>query len=287
MKTVVSLPTQWLAPAKLNLFLHITSRRSDGYHCLQTIFQFLDYCDVLHFNIRGDGQLSCQSTAIDISPEQDLVFKAARLLKQYSDTTLGVDIKVEKKIPLGGGLGGGSSDAATTLLALNKLWQLHLSSTILLQLALKLGADVPIFIYGRAAWAEGVGEKLQPVEKYLKEPWYVVIHPGCHVSTAEIFSAPDLTRNLSPIKIGDFLAGRSCNVCEVVVRKRYFVVNQALNWLNQHGVARLTGTGACLFAAFDNANAAYAVLAQLPSKWDGFVAAGKNLSPALNRLTTC
>jgi len=275
------LPSRWLAPGKLNLFLHITARRPDGYHCLQTIFQFIDYCDVLHFNIRSDGQLSCQSTATDILPEQDLAFKAASLLQHYSGTTLGVDIKVEKKIPLGGGLGGGSSDAATTLLALNKLWQLHLSSAILSQLALKLGADVPIFIYGRAAWAEGIGEKLQPVEKYLKQPWYVVIHPGCQVSTAEIFSAQDLTRNLLPIKIDDFLAGQSSNVCEGVVRNRYPVVGQALDWLNQYSTAQLTGTGACLFAAFETAEAASAVLAQLPSKWHGFVAAGKNLSPAI------
>ncbi len=272
--------TRWLAPAKLNLFLHITSRRADGYHNLQTIFQFIDYSDILCFNTRPDGQLSCVSTAKNLPPEQDLVLRAARLLKQYSGTSLGADIQVEKKLPMGGGLGGGSSDAATTLLALNQLWQLQLPSATLAQLGLRLGADVPVFVHGHAAWAEGVGDSLTPVD--LEEPWYLVIHPGCHVSTAKIFSADDLTRDAFCITIRDFLAGHSQNVCEPVVRRRYRAVGQALDWLNQYRQARLTGTGACLFAAFESQAAANAVLAELPSMWHGFVAQGKIISPALN-----
>ncbi|MDM8567194.1 4-(cytidine 5'-diphospho)-2-C-methyl-D-erythritol kinase [Candidatus Halobeggiatoa sp. HSG11] len=267
----------WPAPAKLNLFLHITSRRKDGYHCLQTIFQFLDYCDILHFQLRKDGQLSCKSTLKDLEPEQDLTLKAANLLKQYSNTSLGVDIQVEKKIPVGGGLGGGSSDAATALLALNKIWQLDLSLDVLAQLGLKLGADIPVFIYGRAAWAEGIGELLTPIE--LEEPWYLVVHPGCHVSTAKIFNAKDLTRNSFPIIMQDFVAGKSTNVCEAVVCKLYPSVAEAIDWLNKLSPTRMTGTGACLFAKFENNSQADAVLKQLPDKWQGFIAQGKNISP--------
>ncbi|MEN8218325.1 MAG: 4-(cytidine 5'-diphospho)-2-C-methyl-D-erythritol kinase [Pseudomonadota bacterium] len=266
----------YLAPAKLNLFLHITSQRADGYHNLQTIFQFLDFCDDLYFNVRPDGCLSCQSS---VPPEQDIVLRAARLLKQYTGTSLGADIRVEKKIPIGGGLGGGSSDAATTLLALNQHWQLQLSSDTLAHLGLSLGADVPVFVHGHAAWAEGIGESLKPIE--LDEPWYLVIHPGCHVSTAEIFSTKDLTRDAKYITIRDFIAGQSSNVCENVVRRRYPQVGQALDWLNQYSPARLTGTGACLFARFESRAQAHAVLAQLPTVWNGFVARGKNNSPGL------
>jgi len=272
--------TRWLAPAKLNLFLHITSRRTDGYHNLQTIFQFIDYCDVLYFKTRTDGQLSCQSTEKSLRPEQDLVWQAARLLQTNSGTSLGADIRVEKKIPMGGGLGGGSSDAATTLLALNQLWQLEWPQTKLAEIGLSLGADVPVFVHGQAAYAEGVGESLIPIEE-LKEPWYLVIHPDCHVSTAEIFSAPDLTRDQIPVTIRAFFAGHCQNICEPVVRSRYPQIGQALDWLNQFRPARLTGTGACLFAAFESEAAANAVLAQLPSQWHGFVALGKNISPAL------
>jgi 4-diphosphocytidyl-2-C-methyl-D-erythritol kinase len=273
----------WLAPAKLNLFLHITSRRKDGYHNLQTIFQFLDYCDVLYFNTRSDGQLLCQSSAKDLPKEQDLVLRAAHLLKQKSGTPYGTEIRVEKKIPMGGGLGGGSSDAATTLLALNQLWQLKWSYSQLAELGLSLGADVPVFVHGHAAWAEGVGELLTPI--ILKESWYLVIHPGCHVSTQEIFLASDLTRNAFPITIREFLANRSQNVCEPVVRRRYPEIGQALDWLNQYSQARLTGTGACIFAAFDSQNAAKSVQKKLPKKWQGFVAQGKNISPAQQSFT--
>jgi len=270
--------TTWPAPAKLNLFLHITSRRADGYHCLQTIFQFLDYNDVLNFKLRADGHLSCKSTLKTLAPEHDLTLKAANLLKQYSKTLLGADIQVEKKIPVGGGLGGGSSDAATALLALNQLWQLDLSLDTLAKLGLKLGADVPVFIYGHAAWAEGVGEILTPIQ--LAEPWYLVIHPGCHVATAKIFNAKDLTRDSFPITIRDFTASKSINVCEIVVRKRYPQVAEAIDWLGQYSSARMTGTGACLFAKFESYAKANIVLEQLPAKWQGFIAQGRNISPA-------
>jgi len=270
--------SSYLAPAKLNLFLHITARRADGYHCLQTIFQFLDYCDTLNFTVRSDGQLTCCSTAKNLPPEQDIVLRTARLLKQYSDTPLGVDIQVEKKIPMGGGLGGGSSDAATTLMALNDLWQLQLPIATLLQLGLTLGADVPVFVQGHAAWAEGIGEILTPVE--LTECWYLVIHPRCAVSTAQIFNDPDLIRDMSPITFADFLAGQSRNICETVVCRRYPLVKEALNWLNQYHPARLTGTGACVFAGFDHIEQAQTVFAQLPVQWVGFIAQGKNVSPS-------
>ncbi len=275
--------SSYLAPAKLNLFLHITSQRADGYHCLQTIFQFLDFCDVLYFNTRSDGYLCCESSAENLAREEDLVLRAAYLLKQYSGTTLGVDIRVEKKIPMGGGLGGGSSDAATPLLALNQLWQLQLSSVKLAQLGLSLGADIPVFIQGQAAWAEGIGESLTPIE--LEEPWYLVIDPKCPVSTAKIFSAKDLTRDTRPITINEFMAGQTTNVCEKVVRHRYPQVGQALDWLSQYRPARLTGTGACLFARFESRAQADAVLACLPSIWQGFVAKGKNISPTFSQLT--
>jgi 4-diphosphocytidyl-2-C-methyl-D-erythritol kinase len=274
---------QGLAPAKLNLFLHITSRRANGYHNLQTIFQFIDYCDVLEFAYRSDGQLLYESTAQDLPKEQDLVLRAARLLQQHSNTSKGADIQVVKKIPMGGGLGGGSSDAATTLLALNKLWQLQLSPTQLAKLGLHLGADVPVFVHGHAAWAEGVGESLTPVN--LKEPWYLVVNPNCQISTKKIFLAQDLTRDAFPITIREFVAGRSRNVCEPVVRQLYPQVGQALDWLAQYNQARLTGTGACIFAAFETQSQAETVLEQLPNQWQGFVAQGKNISPALKEFT--
>ena len=227
-------------------------------------------------------QLSCISSAA-IPPEQDLVLRAARLLKHYTGTSQGVHIHVHKKIPIGGGLGGGSSDAATTLLALNQLWQLHLPLNVLTQLGLQLGADVPVFIQGHAAWAEGIGEILTPI--VLDEPWYLVIHPGCQVSTAQIFSDPDLTRDASPVTLEEFLANQCTNVCEHVVRKLYPTVGAALDWLNQYSLAHLTGTGACLFARFKSREQAYMILSQLPNIWQGFIAQGKNISPAMQGFT--
>lgn len=268
----------WLAPAKLNLFLHITGRCANGYHCLQTIFQFLDYADILHFHLQDDDKILCDSSA-NIPPTEDLTVRAATILKNYTQTKQGIHIQVEKKLPIGAGLGGGSSNAATTLLALNQLWQCHLPLTTLAALGLNLGADVPIFINGQTAWAEGVGEKLSPLP-HLPEPWYLIVNPNCQIATGKIFSDPGLTRNMLPITMRDFLEGKTKNVCEPIVRQRYPEVAEALDWLNQRRQARLTGTGACIFAAFDDQRQAQAQLQNLPKKWQGFVAQGKNQSPA-------
>lgn len=274
----------WPAPAKLNLFLHITGRRADGYHLLQSVFQFLDYCDDIHFTVRADGAIIRGSELPGVPAEQDLVVRAARLLQQASGSPLGAEIRVVKRLPMGGGLGGGSSDAATTLVALNHLWSCGLSSLELAALGLRLGADVPVFIHGHAAWAEGVGEQLTPVE--LPEPWFLVLIPAVSVSTAEIFGAAELTRNSPPITIRAFLAGEGGNVCETVVRSRYPAVAAALDWLGQYGTARMTGTGACVFAAFESEVLAQQAFAQRPDEWHGFVARGRNRSPLHERLAS-
>ncbi len=273
-------PTTWPAPAKLNLFLHITGKREDGYHLLQSVFQFLDYGDEITIECREDGQLRRLNELPGVPPEQDLVIRAAQLLKQHSDTPLGANIKVDKRIPMGGGLGGGSSDAATILVALNHIWQLNFPTEELATLGLQLGADVPVFVHGHAAWAEGVGEILEPVE--LPEPWYLVIIPPVEVSTAEIFSDPQLTRDCRAIKIRDFLAGEGGNVCQPVAASHYPEIAQALTWLGQFAEAKMTGTGSCIFAAFDNEVQANEVYRQLPETWRGFVAKGSNRS-ALHR----
>jgi 4-diphosphocytidyl-2-C-methyl-D-erythritol kinase len=279
----------WPAPAKLNLFLHITGRRSDGYHDLQTAFQFLDYGDKLRFNTRDDGQVHRVNELADVPEAQDLVVRAAKLLQAETGCHQGVDIQVEKILPLGGGLGGGSSDAATTLVALNQLWRLGLDENQLAALGLSLGADVPVFVRGRAAWAEGVGEHLEPVDP--PEPWYVVLAPDVRVSTAELFGDPQLTRDAQPIKIRGFLewlesqtgtgvdAWPFCNVFEPVVRAKYPEIDAALSWLGQHAPARLTGTGGCVFAAFDSEQQARKISAQAKGRWQNFVAAGCNRSP--------
>lgn len=269
--------TVWPAPAKLNLFLHITGRRADGYHELQTVFQFLDYGDELRFSPRADGVIR-RATDIDGVPEaDDLIVRAARLLQAEAGCTQGVDIAIHKRLPMGGGLGGGSSDAATTLVALNFLWGVGLSEDRLAQLGLTLGADVPVFVRGRAAWAEGVGEQLTPVE--LPEPWYVVLAPAAHVATARLFSDPQLTRDMPPIKIRGFLAGEGCNVFEPLVRAGYPEVDAALSWLAQAAPARMTGTGACVFAAFDTEREARRVAASAQGRWPAIVARGRNRSP--------
>jgi len=272
---------RWPAPAKLNLFLHITGRRADGYHLLQTVFQFLDYGDELTFQLRDDGEVRRLSELPGVAQEQDLVVRAARLLLQHSGCSRGVDIEVDKRLPMGGGLGGGSSNAATTLVALNALCRLGYSIDELAALGLVLGADVPVFVHGTAAWAEGVGEALTPLsgENAPPEPWYLVIEPGCQVATAEVFNAPDLTRDCHPITISHFLAGQGINVCEAVVRKRFPPVANALDFLLKYAPARMSGTGACVFAAFDSEPQAQAVLALLPHGWRGFVARGLNCSP--------
>jgi 4-diphosphocytidyl-2-C-methyl-D-erythritol kinase len=274
--------TRWKAPAKLNLFLHVVGRRADGYHLLQTVFQFLDYADELIFRRREDGRLRRRGTLPGVDEDGDLVVCAARLLQRESGARMGVDIVIRKRLPVGGGLGGGSSDAATTLVALNQLWGTRLSQDELLKLGLTLGADVPVFLGGHAAWAEGIGECLQPVQ--LAQPWYLVIDAGVRVSTAAVFSDPELTRNCVRITIGEFMSGQASNVCEPVVRTRYPAVGSALDWLNRYAPARLTGTGGCVFAAFQNRVEAERTLALIPAQWQGFVAKGLNESPLLRQL---
>ncbi len=270
----------WPAPAKLNLFLHITGRRENGYHELQTIFQFIDLQDRLQFVVRGDGEITRSQGMVEVPPEQDLVVKAARLLQQQSGTVLGADISVEKVIPAGGGLGGGSSDAATTLVALNLLWKTGLDLEQLAALGVQLGADVPIFVRGVAAWAEGIGEELTPVDP--PQPWYLVVAPEVAVSTAEIFQSKELTRNTPKAKIRGSLPDGGRNDCEPVVVERHPEVGEVLQWLSRFGEARMTGTGSCIFAAFDCVEKAELAKAQLPEKWKGFVVKGINRSPLLD-----
>lgn len=278
--TAASPDEAWPAPAKLNLLLRVVGRRPDGYHRLQTVFQFIDRCDRLRFEVRADGRVRRTGGPDGVPEDEDLTVRAARLLQAAGGTRRGADIHLEKRLPAGGGLGGGSSDAATTLVALNRLWGLALPVERLAQLGLRLGADVPVFVRGRAAWAEGVGEELTPLE--LPCPWYLVVVPRVHVSTREVFAAPELTRNSPPITITDFLSGVRTNDCEPVVRARYPAVAQALDWLGGHGEARLTGTGGCVFAAYADRPQAEAVHAALPEGWDGFVARGRNRSPLLD-----
>ena len=269
------------APAKLNLFLHITGRRDDGYHLLQTVFQLLDYGDNLTLTRREDEQV-CRLTDLEGVPAQeDLVVKAARLLQQQcrsqQNAPLGVDISVDKVLPMGGGLGGGSSNAASVLVGLNQLWQCGLSQQALMRLGVQLGADVPVFIFGQSAWAEGVGERLEPVE--LPEKWFLVLKPPINVSTAKVFSNSQLRRDCPAITIRDFLAGQTENVCEQPVREMYPEVDQALTDLAQFGEARLTGTGACIYATFDSEAAAQHAFKALSAKWAGFIAKGMNQAP--------
>lgn len=274
----------WPAPAKLNLFLHVTGRRADGYHTLQSVFQFLDVADRIQLRPRPDGAIRLWTPLPGVAPDQDLTVRAARLLQTEAGSPAGADIRVDKRLPLGGGLGGGSSDAATVLVALNRLWGLGWSEDRLAALGLRLGADVPVFVRGRAAWAEGVGEQLTPID--LPEPWYVVLVPPVTVSTAEIFSASELTRNTPPLRIPAFLAGAGGNDCEPVVRACYPVVGRFLDWLSRYGRARLTGTGACVFAAFSERAEAQRVMERLPADWRGFVARGCNRSLLYEALGT-
>lgn len=274
------------APAKLNLFLHVVGRRDDGYHLLQTLFRFIDLSDTLHFTLREDGEVRRINALEGVPPEQDLCVRAARLLQQKTGTALGVDIEVEKHIPMGGGLGGGSSDAATTLLALNKLWQLGLSRESLMALGLTLGADVPVFVFGDNAFAEGVGERLQAYA--LPEAWYVVLCPPVHVPTAKIFTHSELTRNtismtMRALPTGQvFRAGRQAglnNDLQAVACKLYPEVAEHLAWLAQFAPAMMTGSGACVFAEFATEAEAKAVLQQLPPDMRGYVAHGLQQHP--------
>ncbi|MBI5450915.1 MAG: 4-(cytidine 5'-diphospho)-2-C-methyl-D-erythritol kinase [Gammaproteobacteria bacterium] len=274
----------WPAPAKLNLFLHVTGRRADGYHLLQTVFQFLDYGDTLDFLPRDDGVICRVPEIAGLPQPQDLVVRAAQQLRAVAGLTDGVTIRLAKRLPVGGGLGGGSSDAATVLCALNQLWRAGLSDAQLAQLGLALGADVPVFIHGQAAWAEGVGEMLQPID--IPERWYLVVVPPCQVPTREIFAAPELTRDCKPVKIDGFLSGKCRNVCEPVVFARYPLVRLAHDWLAQQaGHAYMSGTGASVFAIFDDRTQAEALRRMVPDGWAGFVARGCNRSPLQQRRT--
>ncbi len=274
----------WPAPAKLNLFLHITGRRADGYHELQTVFQLLDYGDRVRLRVRDDGQILRVTSMAGVPPEQDLTVRAARALQQHSGCPLGVDIEVDKRTPMGGGLGGGSSDAATVLVVLNRLWNLNLSTDSLAKLGLSLGADVPVFVRGESAWGEGVGERLTAVQ--LPETWFLVVSPGAHVSTVELFASPRLTRDARPITIRDYLAGAGSNVFEPLVRENYPAVNEAMTWLTQASgtPARMTGTGSSIFVAVESESRATQLLAKLPHGWQGFCARGVNRSPLLAQL---
>ena len=272
---------EFAAPAKINLFLHVVGRRPDGYHLLQTAFRLLGHGDTLSVDVRDDGAI-CRLHPVPGVPEHsDLCVRAALLLQSQARVREGVSITVTKRLPVGGGLGGGSSDAATVLLALNRLWKLNWRRTQLQELGLQLGADVPFFIFGRSAFAEGVGERLQPID--LPEAWYLVIEPLVSISTAEIFAAPELTRDTKPIKIPGFSAGwdleQGRNDLQPVVCRRYPQVAAALEWLSQFGMARMSGSGGCVFAPFAEEHAARAVLAELPAGWHGWVACGLDRHP--------
>ena len=289
---------RWLAPAKINLFLHILGRRDDGYHELQTLFQFLDLCDEIELDSRADGKICLTTSIADVPAEEDLTVRAARLLKDEYAVRAGVDITVQKSIPVAAGLGGGSSDCASVLVGLNQLWRLGLSLGELASLGGRLGADVPVFVKGRAAWGEGVGALLTPVT--LPEAWYLLIVPGCQVSTAEVFAAPALTRNSTPTTIRDSFGGvgaagepeadilhlleRTRNDCEALVRDRYPIVDAVFQWANRRGSARMTGTGGTVFIPADNQGQATQWLEQLPTGWQGFAAQGQNKSPTLEQV---
>lgn len=272
-----STPDGWPAPAKLNLFLHVLGRRADGYHRLQTLFQFLDYGDELRFELRRDGRIHRPVGDPAVPEDQDLSVRAARLLQSASACGQGVDIHLHKRTPIAAGLGGGSSDAATTLVVLNRLWGCGLSMDALASLGLQLGADVPVFVRGQAAWGEGIGEQLQAVEP--PEAWYAVLAPDVRVSTAEIFAAADLPRDHPPIGWQDYLAGAGGNDCTAVTCARYPAVAAALRWLETSAPARMSGTGAAVFAAFQSREAATAAIINAPAAWHRFVARGLNRSP--------
>lgn len=272
----------WPAPAKLNLFLHVVGRRPDGYHEIQTVFQLVDLADRLHIAPRADREIRRLDGPAEVPPEHDLCVRAARRLQEACHIGRGADIRLEKHIPIQGGLGGGSSDAATTLVALNEIWGLRLPPSLLAELGLGLGADIPFFVQGQTAWGEGVGERLTPLD--LPSKHYAIVFPGVGIPTAEIFQAPELTRKTPETTIRGFLKAGGRNDCEPVVTGRSPEVRRALAWLAARGEARMTGTGSCVFAAFDDRRAAKAALDGLPTGWRGFVARGLGRSPLQERL---
>ncbi|MCL6407600.1 4-(cytidine 5'-diphospho)-2-C-methyl-D-erythritol kinase [Dickeya dadantii] len=278
---------RWPSPAKLNLFLYITGRRPDGYHNLQTLFQFLDYGDTLTITPRQDQQIVLLTPLPGVPDEQNLAVRAARQLQDHCRQAglpfAGADISVDKRLPMGGGLGGGSSNAATVLVALNQLWGSRIPVDTLAALGLKLGADVPVFVHGHAAFAEGVGERLTPASP--PEKWYLVVHPGVSIPTPLIFADPDLTRDTPVRPLSQLLTQTFSNDCEAVARKRFREVEERLLWLLEYAPSRLTGTGACVFAEFDTESAARQVLNRAPEGLHGFVARGVNVSPLQRRLS--
>lgn len=267
----------WPSPAKLNLFLYITGQRANGYHELQTLFQFVDYGDSLGFTPRTDGQIVLTTPIAGVADDDNLVVRAARLLQSHCKTNLGADIALTKRIPMGGGLGGGSSNAATVLIALNMLWNCNLSDEQLAKLGVTLGADVPVFVMGHAAFAEGIGEVLHPVDP--EEKWYLVAHPGIHIPTPAIFGDPELIRNTPKRPINVLLSTAWTNDCQPIARKRFCEVEQLVSWLLEYAPSRMTGTGACVFAEFNSEHEAREVLRQVPAWVSGFVAKGVNVSP--------
>jgi len=281
--------TTWPAPAKLNLFLYITGRRADGYHNLQTLFQFLDYGDTLTIEVDDSGEITLLTPVAGVPDAQNLIVRAAALLRERAAAlgslpdAAGAKIAIEKRFPMGGGWGGGSSNAATVLVALNHLWQTGLSLGQLAELGLQLGADVPVFVHGFAAFAEGVGEQLTPVNP--AEKWYLVMHPGVSIATPLVFNDPELTRDTPAREISQLLSTEFHNDCEPVVRNRFREVEQLVSWLLEYAPSRLTGTGACVFAEFDTESAARQVLELAPKNLQGFVARGVNISPLHRRLS--
>ena len=275
-------PNTWLAPAKINLFLRITARRDDGMHELQTAFQFIDLCDELKFDLREDAQILRTSSFAGVPIDEDLCVRAAKLLQQTANVQRGVDIGLTKNIPMGGGLGGASSDAATALLVLNKIWGIEASEDDIAELGRRLGADVPVFVRGQAAWAEGIGEQLTPIE--LEECWYLIVNPDIHVSTAKMFAYSQLTRNCPQLTIRPPKPAEFGNVFEPIVRAQYPKINSVFEWLSQHGHPFLTGTGGCVIAAFADKSSAIKIQSRCPEGVTATIARGRNTSPLMAQL---
>ncbi|HDM8135056.1 TPA: 4-(cytidine 5'-diphospho)-2-C-methyl-D-erythritol kinase [Vibrio harveyi] len=274
---MIDLSTRWPSPAKLNLFLYINGRTENGYHELQTLFQFVDHGDELTIQANDSGEITISPEIEGVPLQDNLIWKAATALQRYAKCSYGAHIDLHKILPMGGGIGGGSSNAATTLVALNYLWQIHLSDDELAEIGLALGADVPVFVRGFAAFAEGVGEKLSPAHP--DEKWYLVVRPNVSIATADIFGHPDLTRNTPKRDLETLLNTPSVNDCEKIVRMLYPEVDKQLSWLLQYAPSRLTGTGSCVFAEFLSKSEAETILAQLSDKVSAFVAQGRNISP--------
>ncbi len=256
------------APAKLNLFLHVIGRRADGYHLLQSVFQLVDRCDTVWIKPDESGNVVRRNPLAGVPPETDLIWRAARLLLAQPGCSMGVTLDLDKRLPMGGGMGGGSSDAATVLLALNRLWGLNLSRKELMAIGLRLGADVPFFLFGCNAFVEGIGEIMTPVPS--EDAWYVVLHPAVHVPTPDIFRDPDLTRNTPAIKVRDLAAATTHNDLEAVAIRQHPLIAQHIDWLNQYAPARMTGSGSCVFARFASQDETTRVISRLPDFWHGF-----------------